>query len=114
MSLQSLSLVLACVGTLLALANQVQRWLEKRSEGTVEEHRLDIDGLRTLAGELRTQLDREQGARQAAERMLAEDQRNSRARIADLEAKVDELSRDLRKAHDAVDALRIEREMRRT
>lgn len=108
MSLSSLSLVLGAIGTVVAVANQAQHWVEKRRGRDLDEHRLDVEGLRTLVTELRTEL-----VRARAELLAERDARAiDRARISELETRVGDLTRELRRAEDTIDKIRLDREMR--
>lgn len=102
MDLSSVSLFLGAFGTIVAVGNQVVQWIERRRRGTVDERRLDIEGLRTLTVEQREELDDARDQRQV-----------DRRRIEGLEDKVDSLTRDLRKAHDDIDRLTVLLELKR-
>jgi cell division FtsZ-interacting protein ZapD len=104
----SLPLILSAIATAVAVGNQLQNFIEKRRAGRTDEHRLDVEGLTTLVRELRAELDRVL-KELATER---DGRRVDRARISELESTVDTLKRDLRKAHDALDKIAIDREMK--
>lgn len=96
MDLSSVSLLLGALGTTVAVGNQVVQWVERRRRGTVDERRLDVEGLQTLAVQQREELDD-----------MRERRKEDRQRIAELEEKVDRLARELRKAHDDIDRLTL-------
>lgn len=109
MDLSSLSFVLGTIGATVALGNQVVQFVEKRRRGTVDERRLDVEGLQTLAVQQREELDDMRGQH-----------KDDRERIQHLEELVDQLTaelrevrRELRKAHDDVDRLNLALEMKK-
>lgn len=100
----TIGIILGAVGTALAIANQIQRWVEKRRLGRTDEHRLDIEGLRALAAELRIELtDARKTVADARADLAAErDARTvDRARIVELEQKVAHLEQELRDEREA-------------
>lgn len=100
----SLGIILGAIGTVVAIANQVQHWVEKRRLGRTDEHRLDIEGLRALAAELRIELTDTRDLLATAKSELAaeRDARTiDRARIVELETKVAGLERELRAEREA-------------
>lgn len=101
MSLSSLSLLIGTVGALLAGANTIGGWLEKRRTGRVADVRLDLEGLTTLVREQREELDdaRKQG-------------REDHSRIQELESQVGDLTRQLDKANDTIDRLTLALELK--
>lgn len=101
MSLSSLSLLIGTVGALLAGANTIGGWLEKRRTGRVADVRLDLEGFTTLVREQREELDdaRKQG-------------REDHSRIQELESQVGDLTRQLDKANDTIDRLTLALELK--